>query len=143
MTYLCTRIRTSMLHNYSIAMEIYAALFNCTMAFIDNGAACNTPVIHKGLFPSSQKHIHQYIIRSFEYYCSPEEESSTYRNVVLYTVVYVFLRRQNILFLLVMCYLLYLTQSFIRDSVVPLFSRKDVCYTRVNSNEGWYSVHIL
>jgi len=39
-------------------MEIYAALFNCIMEFIDNGAACNTSIVHKELFPLSQKHIH-------------------------------------------------------------------------------------
>jgi hypothetical protein len=42
-------------------MEIYAALFKSTMAFIDNGAACNTSMVHRGLFPSSKKHIHHSI----------------------------------------------------------------------------------
>jgi len=50
MAYLYTMIETLLLHHYSIAMETYAALFNCTMVFIDNGAACNTPIVKKDFF---------------------------------------------------------------------------------------------
>jgi hypothetical protein len=42
-------------------MEIYAALLNCTLEFIDNAAPCNTSIVYKGLFPSSQKHKNQRI----------------------------------------------------------------------------------
>ena len=75
---LCTRFRNLLIRHYSIAMEICAAIYNCTMDFLDNGAACNTSLVNKAVcFIASNTHTPQYITRRFESYCSPEEENST------------------------------------------------------------------